>query len=144
MIGITSDSTCDLNRFGEERSIGIMPLNVILDSKLYKDGVDIAPADIFAFVEKTGMLPKTSAPAAAARSLRSEGEAMRRCKVVFERLKDNAPACEIARRIHTKGGSSGKFFPPKWYALRHCGAAPHSKRNTPCRRPFSPRPSRSP
>ncbi len=63
MIGITSDSTCDLNRFGEERSIGIMPLNVILDSKLYKDGVDIAPADIFAFVEKTKMLPKTSAPA---------------------------------------------------------------------------------
>lgn len=63
MIKITSDSTCDLNRLTEERGIGIMPLNVILDTKVYRDGVDISPADIFAFVEKTKMLPKTSAPA---------------------------------------------------------------------------------
>ena len=64
MIAITSDSTCDLDALTKERNIGIMPLSVILDDKVYKDGVDIAPADIFAFVEKTGMLPKTSAPAA--------------------------------------------------------------------------------
>ena len=64
MIAITSDSTCDLGALTKERNIGIMPLSVILDDKVYKDGVDIAPADIFAFVEKTGMLPKTSAPAA--------------------------------------------------------------------------------
>lgn len=63
MIGITSDSTCDLNRLVEDRNIGIMPLNVILDDKVYRDGVDITPADIFAFVERTKMLPKTSAPA---------------------------------------------------------------------------------
>lgn len=64
MIAITSDSTCDLGALTKERNIGIMPLSVILDDKVYKDGVDISPADIFAFVEKTRMLPKTSAPAA--------------------------------------------------------------------------------
>ncbi len=61
-IKITSDSTCDLNHLVEERNIGILPLQVNLDDKSYHDGVDITPQDIFDFVEKTKMLPKTSAP----------------------------------------------------------------------------------
>ena len=62
MIQITSDSTCDLGELAPKHGIRLMPLKVILDTETLKDGVDIAPADIFAFVEKTGMLPKTSAP----------------------------------------------------------------------------------
>lgn len=62
MIQITSDSTCDLGELAQKHGIRLMPLKVILDTETFKDGVDIAPADIFAFVEKTGMLPKTSAP----------------------------------------------------------------------------------
>lgn len=62
MIQITSDSTCDLGELAQKHEIRLMPLKVILDTETFKDGVDIAPADIFAFVEKTGMLPKTSAP----------------------------------------------------------------------------------
>ena len=62
MIQITSDSTCDLGELAPKHGIRLMPLKVILDTETFKDGVDIAPADIFAFVEKTGMLPKTSAP----------------------------------------------------------------------------------
>ena len=62
MIQITSDSTCDLGDLAPKHGIRLMPLKVILDTETFKDGVDIAPADIFAFVEKTGMLPKTSAP----------------------------------------------------------------------------------
>ncbi|MFQ9737812.1 MAG: DegV family protein [Christensenellaceae bacterium] len=42
--------------------MALMPLKVILDTESFKDGVDIAPKDIFAFVAKTKMLPKTSAP----------------------------------------------------------------------------------
>ena len=61
-IRITSDSTCDLNHLVTERDIGIMPLQVNLDSKAYRDGVDITPKDIFDFVSKTKILPKTSAP----------------------------------------------------------------------------------
>ena len=62
MIRITSDSTCDLGELVKKHGIALMPLKVILDTESFKDGVDIAPKDIFAFVAKTKMLPKTSAP----------------------------------------------------------------------------------
>ena len=61
-IRITSDSTCDLNHLVEERNIGILPMQVNLDAQSYHDGVDITPQDIFNFVERTKILPKTSAP----------------------------------------------------------------------------------
>ena len=61
-IKITSDSTCDLGHLVAERNIGILPLTVNLDADAYRDGVDITPQDIFNFVEKTKILPKTSAP----------------------------------------------------------------------------------
>jgi len=61
-IKITSDSTCDLNHLVDEREIGILPLQVNLDAKAYRDGIDITPQDIFNFVEETKILPKTSAP----------------------------------------------------------------------------------
>ncbi len=61
-IRLTSDSTCDLGEWVEKRDIGILPLQVNLDSKPYRDGVDITPQDIFNFVAETKVLPKTSAP----------------------------------------------------------------------------------
>ena len=61
-IRITSDSTCDLNELVKTRNIGILPLQVNLDAKAYRDGVDITPQDIFDFVAETKILPKTSAP----------------------------------------------------------------------------------
>ncbi|MBQ7880094.1 MAG: DegV family protein [Clostridia bacterium] len=64
-IRITSDSTCDLGELVEKHDIGIMPLQVHLDAKSYRDGLDITPQDIFDFVAKTKILPKTSAPSVA-------------------------------------------------------------------------------
>ena len=61
-IRITSDSTCDLNHLIAERNIGIMSLQVNLGSDAFRDGVDITPEKIFAFVAETGTLPKTAAP----------------------------------------------------------------------------------
>jgi DegV family protein with EDD domain len=61
-VRITSDSTCDLGELVEKRNIGILPLQVHLDAQSYRDGVDIIPQDIFDFVAKTKILPKTSAP----------------------------------------------------------------------------------
>ena len=61
-VKITSDSTCDLGELLVEKyGVTIMPLNVILDTETYHDGVTIQPQDIFEFVAKTNMLPKTSA-----------------------------------------------------------------------------------
>ena len=61
-IKITSDSTCDL---GEELikryDVGIIPLSVILGEKVYSDGIDITPQQIFEYVANTGVLPKPAA-----------------------------------------------------------------------------------
>lgn len=60
---IASDSTCDLNSELIERyQVRILPLGVNLGEKLYADGVDITPDQIYEHYENTGELPKTSAP----------------------------------------------------------------------------------
>ena len=62
-IVITSDSTCDLSAdLIAANDIRIMPLSVMLGGKTFRDGVNIAPADIFRYVDETGELPKTAAP----------------------------------------------------------------------------------
>lgn len=62
-IRITADSTCDLSpELVEKFGVGVLPLTVVMGEKSYSDGVDITPQDIFAYVSKAGVLPKTSAP----------------------------------------------------------------------------------
>lgn len=59
---ISSDSTCDLSaELKEKYGIRIIPLGITLGTKVYRDGVDITPDDIYAHHEKTGELPKTTA-----------------------------------------------------------------------------------
>ena len=59
---ITSDSTTDLSRELRERyNVSVMPLKITLGDKIYTDGVDITPDDIYVHHDKTGELPKTSA-----------------------------------------------------------------------------------
>lgn len=59
---IVSDSTSDLSAELIERyGIKILPLGVNLGEKLYSDGVDITPDEIYEYYEMTGDLPKTSA-----------------------------------------------------------------------------------
>ena len=59
---ITADSAADLPKeLAEKYDIKIMPMNVIVDGKVFRDGIDISPDDIFRYVEKNGEIPKTSA-----------------------------------------------------------------------------------
>lgn len=59
---ISSDSTCDLSAELKERyDVRIIPLGVTLGDKVYRDGIDINPDDIYAHHAKTGELPKTTA-----------------------------------------------------------------------------------
>ena len=59
---ISSDSTCDLSPELKERyDIRIIPLGVTLSDKVYRDGIDINPDDIYEHHAKTGELPKTTA-----------------------------------------------------------------------------------
>jgi DegV family protein with EDD domain len=52
MIKVTADSTCDLSPEILKRwDISLAPLYVLVDNQSYRDGVDIAPADIFRHAE---------------------------------------------------------------------------------------------
>lgn len=59
---ISSDSTCDLSAELKERyDVKIIPLGITLGDKVYRDGIDINPDDIYDHYNKTGELPKTTA-----------------------------------------------------------------------------------
>lgn len=59
---IASDSTSDLSpELIDKYGIKIIPLFVNLGGKLFTDGGDITPDDIYEHYEKTGELPKTAA-----------------------------------------------------------------------------------
>ena len=61
-IKVTADSTCDLpESLTAERGITIVPLYVNRGEETLRDGVDIRMEDVFAFMEATGELCKTSA-----------------------------------------------------------------------------------
>ena len=59
---ITSDSTTDLSPELRERyHVTLMPLCITLGDRVYTDGIDITPDDIYAHHDRTGELPKTAA-----------------------------------------------------------------------------------
>ena len=62
MVKISADSTCDLSpELLKRYDVAIQPLYIVRDDASLRDGVDIRPTDIFAYVEKTGRLLKTAA-----------------------------------------------------------------------------------
>lgn len=61
-IKITCDSTCDLTqKMYEQYSIDVIPLGILLGEELRHDGVDLEVSELYDYVSKTGILPKTSA-----------------------------------------------------------------------------------
>ena len=107
-IKITSDSTCDL---GEElikkHDIGIVPLTVILGNKVYSDGIDITPQQIFDYVAQTGTLPKTAACTEEAYADHFAGflkgnDAVIHFNISSKASVTNRNACEAAKRFKGK------------------------------------------
>ena len=61
-IKVSSDSTCDLSpELVDRYGITIIPLEVIMDGKAMKDGVEITPQDIYDHVAAGGGLTSTTA-----------------------------------------------------------------------------------
>jgi DegV family protein with EDD domain len=59
---ITCDSTADLTpELYAKYDIKVIALSISLGDALRRDGMDVTCGDVFAFVDETGMLPKTSA-----------------------------------------------------------------------------------
>ena len=61
-IQICSDSSCDLGKeLCERYDITINPFRITLGDETLIDGVEVFPDDLYAFHDRTGTLPKTSA-----------------------------------------------------------------------------------
>ncbi len=61
-IKIICDSTCDLSpELIKRYNIDIVPLSVCLDDKIYADGEEITPDEVYAWADKNKTVPKTSA-----------------------------------------------------------------------------------
>ena len=59
---LSADSTCDLSpELLKRYDVAIQPLYIVRDDASLRDGVDIRPTDIFAYVEQAGKLLKTAA-----------------------------------------------------------------------------------
>lgn len=59
---VSADSTVDITpELIAQYNINIAPLSVILGESEYLDGVTLTPDDIYAYVDKTGVLPRTAA-----------------------------------------------------------------------------------
>ncbi len=61
-IALSTESTVDMNEeLIKENNVSILHGTVILGDKVYQDGVDLNPLQIFEFVEKNKKLPRTAA-----------------------------------------------------------------------------------
>ena len=62
MIRITCDSTCDLTReMYDTLGVTVVSMGVTLGDRFCRDGEDLSAEEIYAYVDKTGTLPTTSA-----------------------------------------------------------------------------------
>lgn len=60
-IKVTADSICDLPAaLLEKMNVTILPISILVEDKIYYDGVNISPSDIFSHME-AGHIPKTAA-----------------------------------------------------------------------------------
>mgnify|MGYP004463392859 FL=1 len=61
-IKIVADSTCDLSpELVKRYDVEIVPLFVALDDKIYRDGKEITPDEVYAWADEHKTVPKTSA-----------------------------------------------------------------------------------
>jgi DegV family protein with EDD domain len=63
MVAIITDSVADLPpEVAREINISVIPLNVHFGTEIFKDGIDLTTDEFYRKLEKSSVLPKTSAP----------------------------------------------------------------------------------
>ena len=62
-VAIVTDSTaCVPREFVEKYDIRVVPINVIFEDRVYRDGVDITPDEVYSLLRGAKRLPTTSSP----------------------------------------------------------------------------------
>lgn len=99
-VKITCDSTCDLTSELYSRfSVDVIPLGVLLGDELKHDGVDVTVADLYDYVDKTGVLPKTSAISEFEYTERWKPYIDDGCEIVHINISSEISACHQNARI---------------------------------------------
>ncbi len=57
---ITDTTACIPPELVEEYAIGLVPIELIFGDKVYRDGIDITPAQFYAMLRKADKLPTTA------------------------------------------------------------------------------------
>jgi DegV family protein with EDD domain len=72
---VTDSSACLPGELVEQYRIGLVPLNVIIGDRTYRDGIDISPTEFYARLREESVLPKTahSSPGAHLEAYRKAG-----------------------------------------------------------------------
>ncbi len=102
---ITADSTCDISQASFKRyDVTMVSLYITLGDQTYRDGVDIAPKELFQYVERTGELPKTAAPSpedyrTAFERLIGEGKEVVHIAISSEMSASYSNACRAAKEF---------------------------------------------
>jgi DegV family protein with EDD domain len=60
---VTDSTTCPTKEQQEKYQFEIVPLNILFEGKIYRDGVDLSPTEAYRFIEKNPDDFATSAPA---------------------------------------------------------------------------------
>lgn len=104
-VKIISDSTCDLSpELVRQYDIAILPLYVVMGDRILKDGVEATPEDIYAYVDESGRLPKTSAPnlndfLSTFQNWRSQGYEIVHFNISADFSSSHATACTAAQEV---------------------------------------------
>jgi DegV family protein with EDD domain len=104
-VNILTDSTADLGvEITEEFKIGVIPLLVTINEKVYLDGVEIQQGKLFELVSETGILPKTAAPSVGEfqQFFQQEGES------IFIGISSSLSATLGNARLAADGNRNGK------------------------------------
>jgi DegV family protein with EDD domain len=103
-VAIVTDSAADLSRdMAAELSVTVVPLSIRFGAEEFTDGVDLAPAEFYARLKASPVLPETAAPSpgafeAAFRSAFDGGAAAVVCVNISSDLSGTMQAAQLASR----------------------------------------------
>ena len=104
-IKITGDSTIDLSEeLLSTYNVSLAPLYINMGDKSYQDGVDVTPEDLYLYVAKTGLVPKTAAGSVEDyitffRALRQDYETVIHFNISAEFSSTHQNACIAAQEV---------------------------------------------
>jgi DegV family protein with EDD domain len=118
---VTDSSACLPGELAEQYRVGLVPLNVIIGDKTYRDGIDISPTEFYARLREVNVLPKTahSSPGAHLEAYREAGRIAPGilCITLSTKFSGQFNSAQVA------AGMAGESLPGLTVRVFDCGTA---------------------